>query len=107
MDNEEFKPISYLHLDFKNRLETYRNWPAYHHPRSLDLAKAGFYYTNFSDHCKCFYCGIVLGDWSPRDSAWKEHALHSPHCLYVKMYYFDAIIDLPLYAILPSHIKRR
>ncbi|KAK3742210.1 hypothetical protein RRG08_064351 [Elysia crispata] len=39
------------------RLATFDPWPTDHHIKKEDLADAGFYYANYADCARCYYCG--------------------------------------------------
>ena len=88
MEIERLSPKFYKYRYLPARLETFKLWPRHHHVKAIALAQAGFFYTDCSDYVRCFYCGIILGDWTPQDRVWSEHAVHSPECEYVKMFCF-------------------
>ncbi|EDW00601.1 GH20962 [Drosophila grimshawi] len=62
-----------------NRLETFKDWP---NPNITpqDLAKAGFYYLNQSDHVRCVWCNGVIAKWEKNDNAFEEHRRFFPNC---------------------------
>lgn len=44
-----------------NRLATFEtNWPLLLKSKVKELVDNGFYYTGYSDHCVCFYCGVRI-----------------------------------------------
>ncbi|KAF6214131.1 hypothetical protein GE061_008870 [Apolygus lucorum] len=65
------------------RLEGFLHWPL-DKPAGIELAKAGFYYNQFSDRVKCNFCGIVHGKWREFDQPLEEHRRWSPTCLFVE-----------------------
>lgn len=76
-----------------HRLVTFKDWPAFLHPRPEQLAEAGFFYYNYSDHVKCYSCNLHLKDWQPNDDPWKEHAILSKDCKFMKLMKGDAYIE--------------
>ncbi|XP_069104535.1 baculoviral IAP repeat-containing protein 7-like [Argopecten irradians] len=67
-----------------SRLASFRNWPTYKHQTPELLSKAGFFYANFGDNVKCFYCDGGLKNWEPGDNPWEEHARWFPKCPFVR-----------------------
>jgi len=67
------------------RLKSYSLWPPALPQKPDDLAKAGFFYTGYSDQVKCFYCDGGLESWEPSDSPWMEHIKWFSECAFVKM----------------------
>lgn len=51
------------------------------------LSEAGFLYIGdgSNDYVTCFMCWQCLKFWKDDDDPWKEHALWSPTCKYVRM----------------------
>ena len=70
---------------YENRLRSFDAWSKQLNPDKYDLAKAGFYYTGYSDRVVCFRCRIRLKDWARDDVAAIEHEKWSPDCEYVRM----------------------
>lgn len=64
------------------RLSTFIDWPKKANPRLTpsELAKEGFYYLRFKDHCACAFCRGIIGAWEPRDTPRGEHKRHFSHC---------------------------
>lgn len=62
----------------ENRLESFSDWNGVLEP--FELAIAGFYFTGVQDVCVCFYCGIEIFEWSPKDEPLSEHLKFSPSC---------------------------
>ena len=106
METGDYKPMFYKYSFLQKRLETYKLWPQHHHVKAVALAQAGFFYTDCSDYVRCFYCGVILGDWVPGDSVWSEHATHSPECAFVKMFCFTGAASLPPQIIRPCFFMR-
>jgi len=55
--------------------EGLRPWPLSFITPS-QLAKAGWYYLGQSDKVRCAFCGGVICDWLPGDTALEEHRFH-------------------------------
>jgi len=75
-----------LHDEMKserNRLASFSGWSV---PfiRPADLAKAGFYYVNQRDNCRCAFCDNFVGDWEDGDVPQEEHAKLFPLCGFVR-----------------------
>nr|XP_053653956.1 baculoviral IAP repeat-containing protein 8-like [Cherax quadricarinatus] len=68
---------------YKSRLKSFRGWPNTLKQRAEQLAEAGFFYRNLSDHVQCFYCGGGLRNWEAEDIPWNEHARWYPKCNFV------------------------
>ena len=62
---------------YDNRILSFTSWPKCHPLRPEALAKAGFYYTNKGDICRCAWCGITLTQWESFDCAVQEHKKYS------------------------------
>ncbi|XP_033739618.1 E3 ubiquitin-protein ligase XIAP-like [Pecten maximus] len=75
------------------RLASFRNWPTYKHQTPELLSKAGFFYANFGDNVKCFYCDGGLKNWEPGDNPWEEHARWFPKCPFVRSVKGEAYIQ--------------
>ncbi|OWF36077.1 baculoviral IAP repeat-containing protein 3-like [Mizuhopecten yessoensis] len=76
-----------------SRLSSFRNWPTYKHQTPEFLSKAGFFYANFGDNVKCFYCDGGLKNWEPGDNPWEEHARWFPKCPFVRSVKGEAYIQ--------------
>lgn len=69
-----------LHIE-ENRLKTFDgiDWP--HDFISTEtLAKTGFYYFGPPDQVRCYFCDVVVKNWSRGDSEVGEHLFWSPRC---------------------------
>lgn len=65
----------------ENRLKTFDDidWP--HDFISTEtLAKTGFYYHGPPDQVRCYFCKVVVRNWSPGDSEVGEHMFWSSNC---------------------------
>lgn len=84
-----FMQNQWKHPQFANfdaRFASFRDWPKYlRGPSKIDLARAGFIYTDIGDRVTCFSCGWTLSDWEPFDNAYKEHLRWSRNCAYAHM----------------------
>ncbi len=70
------------------RLATFVTWPkCMVMPSKECLARAGFWYTGFSDRVSCYVCKLKLHNWKPLDDPYLEHLRLSPHCSYMRISY--------------------
>ena len=76
------------------RLKTYEGWREDHHIKSADLAKAGYFFTGYSDCARCFYCGGGLRNWEIDDDVWVEHARWFPKCAFMRQCVGQPFIDV-------------
>jgi hypothetical protein len=51
------------------------------------------FFLGCSDQVACFYCGVELRKWGPKDDAWKTHAKVSPQCQHVLNEKGQAFVD--------------
>lgn len=71
---------------FKNRLETFKDWPFTEETGScctaMKMAEAGFFHSanDSVDVARCFVCLKELEGWEPEDNPFEEHRKHSPKC---------------------------
>ncbi|XP_013407019.1 inhibitor of apoptosis protein-like [Lingula anatina] len=65
------------------RLGTFVNWPADNPLRAADLAEAGFIHMGQGDMVKCVYCGVMIRNFEPGDTAMGEHSRYSQECPFV------------------------
>lgn len=77
-------------VDQTARLKTFDKWPKKLKKTPKKLSHAGFFYTGLGQQVTCFSCGKLwitsnAMKWRTRSDPWKEHALLSPMCEYVKM----------------------
>lgn len=68
----------------EERLKTFENKWSIDYIKPLDLAQAGFYYTDEEDIVKCPYCLISLHDWKPMDVPLLDHVRYAPQCRYLQ-----------------------
>jgi hypothetical protein len=76
---EELGPLRYE----RNRLDTFRNFPANAAVQSSECARAGFNYTGPGDRVQCVFCRGVLRNWENGDQPHIEHKRHFPRCPFV------------------------
>ncbi|XP_052106360.1 uncharacterized protein LOC127738903 isoform X2 [Mytilus californianus] len=82
LGNNEVRFQDYKLLE--TRRASFKNWPADRQFLCpIDLAECVFFYTNFGDCVRCFYCGIGLRNWETDDISWIEHARWSGKCPYL------------------------
>lgn len=81
---EKTKPIYNKAMSsYHKRLETFRNWPKTNGLSPEKLCESGFYYSGINDKVGCFYCGVLLNEWSKYDDPWIEHCLYSNTCSFL------------------------
>lgn len=68
---------------FEERLVSFTNWKGAVKP--LDLALAGFYYTECDDIVRCFHCRVGIYRWKVGDIPISDHLMYSEDCSYVKL----------------------
>lgn len=69
-----------------DRLRSFSNWPSDRMNQTAEqLSDAGFFYTQNSDHVRCFCCGGGLRDWEKTDDPWEEHASWYSKCEYLEL----------------------
>lgn len=62
-------------------LKTFKNL-AIDDKKSYKLARSGFYYTNFKDQVKCYFCSVDMNALSCPEDVETEHLRRSPNCMY-------------------------
>ena len=70
---------------YKDRLQSFKNWPYDFIVSKIDLARNGFFCKNSEDRVQCHYCRIILRKWSIFDSVFTEHSKYRPDCQYLRM----------------------
>lgn len=68
----------------KDRMGSFREWPADAAVAPADLAKAGFFFLGPRDAVQCFCCGGILRCWVEGDRPGDEHRRHFPACCFVR-----------------------
>lgn len=68
------RPIFPAFRYLAKRLNTFTHWPIAVNQTPQELSDAGFFYTQYGDRVKCFYCGDALQAWSHGCDPWQEHA---------------------------------
>lgn len=98
-----FMQNQWKHPQFANfdaRFASFRDWPKYlRGPSKIDLARAGFIYTDIGDRVTCFSCGWNLSDWEPFDNAYKEHLRWSRTVSMLTWFQTDWIIETERYLV--------
>ncbi len=70
------------------RLATFVTWPqCMVMPSKESLARAGFWYSGYSDRVECYDCKLKLHSWQPSDDPYLEHLRMSPDCSYMRITY--------------------
>ncbi|XP_076245579.1 death-associated inhibitor of apoptosis 2 [Calliopsis andreniformis] len=82
---EHTGPKKLRYATYEGRLHTFAGWPENLKQTPEMLASAGFYYTGFGDHVRCFHCDGGLRNWETTDGAWTEHARWFPKCEFVNL----------------------
>jgi hypothetical protein len=72
------------YVEVMTRIRSFKDWPPNVKQNPRDLALAGFLYAGYSDHTRCFHCGIELSDWRPEDKPWVVHARWFPSCAFLR-----------------------
>lgn len=67
----------------KDRLSTYLNWPN-HNISPKELAKAGFFSTQFEDSVRCAFCRVEVCRWEEGDNAMADHQRWSNTCPFIR-----------------------
>lgn len=67
-----------------HRLATFDLWPETVEQTPKEMAVAGFYSAQSTDHVFCFYCGGGLRNWRRGGDPWVEHARWYPKCVFVR-----------------------
>lgn len=86
-------PTLPMFASMTKRMKTFKMWPPGIKQRPTELAEAGLYYTDVSDHVKCYHCGNGFTGWWPDDDPWEEHIRHFPNCFHVKLMKDKSYID--------------
>lgn len=81
--------------DYEIRYSTFAAWNNPKNPH--DLVKSGFSFIGGKDNVQCFYCGIILNNWTRVDDVDFCHRNSSPNCKYIKSKQYEinsSTIDL-------------
>jgi hypothetical protein len=65
-----------------DRRKIYEGWPVPF--MDINLAAAGFYFTNWGDVFRCAFCGVEVGHW-------KDHRRLSPSCGFINGLFVGSI----------------
>ncbi|XP_060065156.1 baculoviral IAP repeat-containing protein 7-like [Ylistrum balloti] len=91
-----------------NRLDSYRQWPAYLRQRPEVLSKAGLFYEGTNDYVRCFQCAGGLREWEPEDDPFYEHARWFPCCPFMRLTKGDKyIMGVQSGTITPSNVLEK
>lgn len=80
-----FNPCHEAMASSERRKKTFGLWPSSLNNLIDDIAKAGFYYTNYGDNVKCFSCSGEVCDFTALDKPMERHAALYPECQFVNM----------------------
>lgn len=75
---------------FKERFESFQDdiqWPKEIVVSSLELARAGFTYTMYTDHVTCNHCNLGVRNWKAGDKPAEVHYRLNPSCTFIRMHY--------------------
>ncbi|BFZ25250.1 hypothetical protein BsWGS_28289 [Bradybaena similaris] len=68
------------------RRKSFTDWNPWHSHKPEDLVAAAFFYADYSDCVRCFYCGLGLKVCRPDDIPAYQHARYRPHCQFNRLY---------------------
>lgn len=68
---------------YQTRFNSFESWPSMKIQTGQQLAEAGFYYTGQKDEVICFYCGIILKEWTDYEDPWEAHYKWMSTCFYI------------------------
>ncbi|XP_023348554.1 putative inhibitor of apoptosis [Eurytemora carolleeae] len=78
-------PVHNHLASYPARFNTFNDWPIGLNQKPGAMAKAGFFYTGFSDKVTCFYCNGGLCGWEPQDDPMEEHIKSFPDCQFIEL----------------------
>ncbi|KAI9722108.1 MAG: hypothetical protein M1828_004922 [Chrysothrix sp. TS-e1954] len=85
-DREEMNPMDDEMIEAR-RATFQDSWPHEHRKgwkcKTQKMVEAGWSYSPLpeADDCvHCFYCGVSLDGWEPKDDPWEEHKRRAPQC---------------------------
>lgn len=86
------------YIDETVRLATFNKWPKSSKKAPETLSHAGFFYRGLGHQVTCFSCGTLWSTskpvkWRTQTDPWKEHALLTTKCDYLKMVKGSAFIE--------------
>lgn len=70
--------------DFHQRLRTFSKWPISTEISGVDMAAAGFFFTEVSDQVACLCCNVHLRGWKSIHNPLQEHISWKPGCSFVR-----------------------
>jgi len=68
------------------RIKSMRGWPCGLTQDSKSMAKAGFFYEQYSDWVTCHFCGLILREWLPNDCPWEQHIQWNENCKFILLF---------------------
>ncbi|XP_069937983.1 death-associated inhibitor of apoptosis 1-like [Cherax quadricarinatus] len=81
------------YLTYENRIKSFARWPNGVKQKPEELAEAGFFYCDLSDHVRCFHCGNGIRNWKSNGLPWIEHARWYPECNFLLLTKGQDFID--------------
>lgn len=81
-----FSMVTYSNFSsFKERLNSFIEWPIQMKQMAEMMSRAGFFYTGSSDRTICFMCGGGVKNWYCTDDPWVVHAFYYDKCDFVRL----------------------
>ncbi|XP_025263093.1 baculoviral IAP repeat-containing protein 7-B-like isoform X2 [Camponotus floridanus] len=68
---------------YQTRFNSFISWPLVKIQTGQQLAEAGFFYTGQKDKVVCFYCGLILKEWTDYEDPWEAHYKWAATCFYI------------------------
>ena len=69
----------------QDRIDSFRNWPhRFTSPTPSELARCGFFFTDYRDKVKCFECSLQIAEWQENDVPCSLHQRFSGSCRYLR-----------------------
>nr|XP_053653962.1 LOW QUALITY PROTEIN: baculoviral IAP repeat-containing protein 7-A-like [Cherax quadricarinatus] len=81
------------YLTYENRIKSFAEGPEGVKQKPEELAEAGFFYCDLSDHVRCFHCGNGIRNWKSNGLPWIEHARWYPECNFLLLTKGQDFID--------------
>lgn len=88
---------------FEERVLTFHKWRGC--TPAIELARAGFFYTQIGDFCKCAYCYVEIYKWEKDDCPVWDHIKYSPNCVFAKVLYDSMTHTLRLETLKDYQVK--
>ncbi|XP_062577371.1 baculoviral IAP repeat-containing protein 3-like [Saccostrea cucullata] len=90
---------------YRDRLDSFRNWPRQITLRPDELSAAGFFYSGCGDRVQCFSCGGQLRGWERDDVPFHRHLRWFPDCSFIKQCFQQPLSFAP--TSVPSGVDQR